>query len=149
MAGQLGRALEKMTSQGLLFDTCAILYIANKTKIAVGARAAFEQAFDRNHAFISAISALEIGQLSSRKRASSPSNPFRFFHGFSALPGVSLCALSPDVLLQSSYLPRWQHKDPVDRILVATARKHDLTLATSDRAILAYGAQGHVKTLAC
>jgi PIN domain nuclease of toxin-antitoxin system len=138
-----------MTSQGLLFDTCAILYIANKSKIAQGARAAFEEAFDRNHAFISAISALEIGQLSVRRRASSPADPFRFFHGFSTLPGVSLCALSPDVLMHSSYLPNWRHRDPVDRILVATARKHDLTLATSDRAILAYGAEGHVKTLAC
>jgi PIN domain nuclease of toxin-antitoxin system len=138
-----------MTSQGLLFDTCAILYIANKSKIADAARAAFEQAFDLNQVYISPVSALEIGQLSSRKRDGAPADPFRFFYGFSALAGVSLCSLSPDLLLHSSYLPNWRHKDPMDRILVATALKHDLTLATRDREILAYGAQGHVKTLAC
>ncbi|HTO31803.1 MAG TPA: hypothetical protein VL202_11575 [Pararhizobium sp.] len=32
---------------------------------------------------------------------------------------------------------------------IATARERDLTIITRDRAILAYGAAGHVKTLAC
>lgn len=41
------------------------------------------------------------------------------------------------------------NNDPIDRILIATAREHDLTIITRDRAILAYGAAGHVKTLAC
>jgi PIN domain nuclease of toxin-antitoxin system len=37
----------------------------------------------------------------------------------------------------------------MDRLLIETARSQDLTLVTSDRAILAYGTEGHVKTLAC
>ena len=37
----------------------------------------------------------------------------------------------------------------MDRILIATARKNNFSLLTNDRAILAYGAEGHVKTLAC
>jgi PIN domain nuclease of toxin-antitoxin system len=37
----------------------------------------------------------------------------------------------------------------MDRLLIATARHFDYTLVTNDRAILAYGALGHVKTLAC
>ena len=37
----------------------------------------------------------------------------------------------------------------MDRILVATARHYGFTLVTSYCAILAYGRQGHVKTLAC
>ena len=36
------------------------------------------------------------------------------------------------------------HKDPADRILVAIAREHELTLVTADERILNYG---HVKTL--
>ena len=35
-------------------------------------------------------------------------------------------------------LPSGFHKDPADRILVATAREHDLTLVTADERILAY-----------
>ena len=52
-------------------------------------------------------------------------------------------------MIGSHYLPGRIHSDPMDRLLVETARRLDLTLVTSDRAILAYGALGHVKTLAC
>ncbi len=134
---------------GLLLDTCAILYIANKDKLRAETSAALENAFDGNRAFISAISALELGQLSVRRREKAPADPFKFFDSFSSLSGISLCTLSPGILIQSSFLHPWRHKDPVDRILVATALANNLTLVTSDRAILAYGALGHVKTLAC
>ncbi len=56
---------------------------------------------------------------------------------------------SPAIFVTASFLPEPLHKDPIDRILIATARTHDLTIITRDRAILAYGAAGHVKTLAC
>ena len=52
-------------------------------------------------------------------------------------------------LINSSFLPQPIHNDPTDRILIATAREHDLTIITRDQAILAYGAAGHVRTLAC
>ena len=138
-----------MMNKGLLLDTCTILYISNKEKLQQGTQGALEHAFNRNHAFISTISALELGQLSVRRRAKVPADPFKFFNDFSSLLGISLCALSPEILLRSSFLPAWRHKDPVDRILVTTALVYNLTLVTSDRAILAYGALGHVKTLAC
>jgi PIN domain nuclease of toxin-antitoxin system len=138
-----------MIKKGLLLDTCTILYIANRDTLREDTRHTLEQAFNGNHAFISTISALEIGQLSARSRAKIPADPFKFFNGFSMLLGISLCELSPEILLRSSFLPSWRHKDPVDRILVTTALVYNLTLVTSDRAILAYGALGHVKTLAC
>jgi PIN domain nuclease of toxin-antitoxin system len=40
-------------------------------------------------------------------------------------------------------------KDPVDRILIATARRHRWKLITRDRRILDYGARGFVSVLAC
>ena len=52
-------------------------------------------------------------------------------------------------LINSSFLPQPIHNDPTDGILIATAREHDLTIITRDQAILAYGAAGHVRTLAC
>lgn len=44
----------------------------------------------------------------------------------------------------SNYLPGDFHRDPADRIIVATARLHDIVLITKDRRMLAYP---HVKTL--
>ena len=42
----------------------------------------------------------------------------------------SLPVLSPEVLIDSSVLPGKPPNDPIDRIIIATARQHDLTLVT-------------------
>ncbi len=63
--------------------------------------------------------------------------------------GAEVVDASVPILIGSSFLPGSIHNDPTDRIIIATAREHDLTIITRDRAILAYGAAGHVKTLAC
>ncbi|TCU04995.1 hypothetical protein [Rhizobium sullae] len=57
--------------------------------------------------------------------------------------------VAADIFIASSFPPQSLHKDPIDRIIIATGREHDLTIMTRNRAILAYGAAGHVKTLAC
>ena len=62
-------------------------------------------------------------------------------------PGVSLLPLSPEIALDSSRLPGAFHGDPADRILVATARRHEKKLVTADQAILNYAADGYVDTL--
>ena len=53
------------------------------------------------------------------------------------------------LLLRSSFLPGSPTGDPADRILAATAREYGFTLVTRDRALLAYGEQGHIRALAC
>ncbi|HSA82261.1 MAG TPA: type II toxin-antitoxin system VapC family toxin, partial [Geminicoccaceae bacterium] len=60
-----------------------------------------------------------------------------------------MAPLTAEIAIESNHLPGAFHNDPVDRILVATARIEDLTLATRDRAILDYAAQGHLRALAC
>ena len=57
--------------------------------------------------------------------------------------------ISPEILIESTALPGAIHKDPMDRILVASARLLDMILVTRDEPILAYGREGHVRTLAC
>ncbi|MFM9197801.1 MAG: PIN domain-containing protein [Planctomycetia bacterium] len=42
------------------------------------------------------------------------------------------------VAIEAYKLPGRFHKDPADRMLVATARINDLTLVTADERILAY-----------
>jgi len=44
-------------------------------------------------------------------------------------------------------VPGNMHRDPSDRILVATAREHGLTLLTRDRDLLAYRRKGHLNVL--
>jgi PIN domain nuclease of toxin-antitoxin system len=58
---------------------------------------------------------------------------------------VKVIEISPEVSIDSTRLPEWDHKDPGDRLVVATARVHRLTVLTSDRKILSYP---HVASLA-
>jgi PIN domain nuclease of toxin-antitoxin system len=60
-----------------------------------------------------------------------------------------LADMPPDVLIASSFLPGVPPRDPADRIIAATARDLGATLITRDRALLAYGGQGHLNVVAC
>ena len=75
--------------------------------------------------------------------------PERWFVNLLEMPGVKLADMPPDLLIESSYLPGKPPKDPTDRIIVATARELGATLLTRDRALLDYGAQGHVSVVEC
>ena len=99
--------------------------------------------------YMSPISAWELGSGVAKGKLALAAEPLTFFARFKEISAAKLCEMGPDILVASSFLPGPIHKDPFDRILVETARRLDLSLVTSDRAILAYGAQGHVKTLAC
>jgi PIN domain nuclease of toxin-antitoxin system len=64
-----------------------------------------------------------------------------------ALPAqrTRVLPITPQIAIESARLPPPFHKDPADRLIVATARIHDLTVITSDDKILDYP---HVTSLA-
>lgn len=60
--------------------------------------------------------------------------------------GVRLAALSAAVAIDAGSIPRTALADPLDRLIVATARQLDATLLTSDARILAYASDtGNVR----
>jgi PIN domain nuclease of toxin-antitoxin system len=63
--------------------------------------------------------------------------------------GALTVPLTSEIAVSCHRLPGRLHDDPIDRILVATARIESLTLITRDRAILDYAAQVHVRALPC
>lgn len=87
--------------------------------------------------------------LVSRGKLPSTKHALAWFEDFVAASKVAVREATPAVLVAASYLPEPLHNDPMDRIIIATAREHDLTIITRDRAILSYGAAGYVRTLAC
>jgi PIN domain nuclease of toxin-antitoxin system len=91
----------------------------------------------------------ELGMLVSKGRLPTTKHPLKWFEEFVRSASVEVEPVNPPILVSASYLPTPIHNDPIDRILIATAREQNLTIVTRDRAILAYGSAGHVKTLAC
>ncbi len=138
-----------MIAEHLLLDTCVIIFACEGKELRKEAETRLQRAATGGSLRVSPMSAWELGKLVASGKLRLPVDPLDYFESFAGQPGIRACELTAEMLVRSSLLPELTHKDPVDRILIATARICDYTIVTSDRTILAYGAQGHVKTLAC
>jgi PIN domain nuclease of toxin-antitoxin system len=134
----------------LLLDTHAAVWTTEGLPLASAATEAMDAVYRSGGTiFVSAISAWEIGLLVARNRIGLSARPERWFQKVLAIPGVKLAELTPDILIESSFLPGDPPRDPADRIIIATAREIGATLVTRDRLILKYGENGQITTLAC
>lgn len=136
---------------GLLLDTCALIWIGEAGEDHLGPA---ERALDEARAagqpiWLSPMSAWEIGILASKGRLRMAASPKSWLDRVMQAGGVQWAAMSPDVLIASSFLPDAPNGDPADRIIIATARELGLRLMTRDRKILDYAAKGHVMALEC
>lgn len=136
--------------QPLILDTCVLVFMNEKTPLAQTAIETMQAVSESDGiTYISPVSAWEIGMLASRGRLQLLIRPERWFANLFEVPGVKLADMSPDLLIASSYLPGTPPRDPFDRIIAATARELGATLITRDRALLAYGEQGHMSVVEC
>lgn len=136
--------------QPLLWDTCAAIWIYEKAKLSKVAIDLLAAAYREGvPSYVSPITAWEVGSLVSRGRLQLLIRPERWFANLFEAPGVKLADMPADLLIASSYLPGTPPKDPMDRIIAATARDLGATLITRDRALLAYGKQGHMSVVEC
>jgi PIN domain nuclease of toxin-antitoxin system len=133
----------------LLLDTCAVIWLFNGSPISDEAKAAIAQAARDDTLYVSPFSAWEIGMLAQKKRIALTMSATQWFSRVVDHPSVTLASLSPDLLIESSFLPDEPPGDPADRIVIATARKLGAAIVTRDRPILSYARKGHVPALAC
>ena len=106
-----------------------------------------ERAVQRGHIVVSAISVWEIALLEAARRIELSVDVRAWVCRALAFPGVRLKGLSPSIAIESTRLPGQLHRDPADRILIATARLLGAALVTCDKRILAYAKKGHVKVV--
>jgi len=134
----------------LLLDTCALIWLAHAEPVADTAlRAMAAAARDGEPVYVSPMSAWEIGMLSARGKLALSIDPLVWFQRVLRVQGVELADLTPRILIGSSYLPGTPPRDPMDRIIAATARENDYRLITRDKHLLAYADAGHLNVLAC
>jgi PIN domain nuclease of toxin-antitoxin system len=60
---------------------------------------------------------------------------------------LKLLPVTPQIAIEAALLPDGFHGDPIDRIIAATARVHNLVLCTHDEKLLRFGQQGVYKFL--
>ena len=129
-----------MNDNALLLDTCALLWLASgSTRLSSDGRNAIASA---RTLLFSPISAWEVAQLVRHGELALPLPPLAWMEAMVERYGLTLIPLSLDVLINSAELPP-HHKDPADRIIIASAILRDVPVVTSDRRYFDYG----VKTL--
>ena len=106
-----------------------------------------EAAAEQGEVLISAISVWEVAQLAALRRLDLALDVRTWVARALALPGIHLKGLSPSIAIESTRLPGSPHRDPADRMLMATARLAGAALVTCDAAVLAYATHGHLRVL--
>jgi PIN domain nuclease of toxin-antitoxin system len=99
-----------------------------------------------NGRLVSAISVLEIARLCADQSIIFSISPKTWIEASARELQLEHLSVEYSVAIEAYALPDPFHRDPVDRILVATARLHQATLLTADERILAYP---HVRTEDC
>lgn len=127
----------------LILDTCAIIWaVSDEARLPLKASAALTDS--ESQVFVSPISAAEIACACESGRLTLDRHWKKWFRHFTGQCGWEIIPLDLDVIEEAYSLPGVFHRDPADRMIVATARLRGLSVVTADEKILAYP---HVNTL--
>ncbi len=121
----------------LLLDTCAWLWYVNGNdkQLSSAAKRALRQA---DRLGVCVISAWEVGMLVAKGKIGLTLDLDTWIRAALSAPKIELTALTLKAALDSTRLPGEVHRDPADRMLIATARSEGCAICTSDEKILGY-----------
>jgi PIN domain nuclease of toxin-antitoxin system len=121
----------------LLLDTCTFLWlVAGVENLSERAVSVLQDA--GNDSYLSSASAWEIGVKYAAKKLQLVDVPHRYVPHYRELHEIRALSLDEESVLRSTQLPPL-HKDPFDRMLVAQALTHELTILSPDPLIAQYG----------
>ncbi len=129
----------------IVLDTHTLVWWAtNDSSLSKKAKSVIERERAGGEIVVSAISAWEIAMLVERETLAFSMDVENWLAIVQQIPGVRFAPIDVDISTKSVKLPGEFHKDPADRLIVATARKFGAPLVTKDLKIRAYD---HVKTI--
>jgi PIN domain nuclease of toxin-antitoxin system len=136
-------------SPRILLDTHAWAWFEQgEERLPIKARQQIEKAAWAGSLYIAAISLLEIANQHRRGRIQLSIPLKQWFAETLNHRGMQIVPLTPEIALETTLLPESFHGDPADRLIASTARVENLTLYTHDKAILRFGKQGLLHTVA-
>lgn len=134
---------------GVVLDTHALIWLlTGNERVKPVVRQEIDNASFAGGVHVCAISLWEVAMLVAKDRLTLLRDVGDWIDDVVAHPGLTIVPLAPEIAVASTRLPGEIHRDPADRIIVATARTLGARLVTADRALLEYGSAGHVATLA-
>jgi PIN domain nuclease of toxin-antitoxin system len=138
----------------VLLDTCAVIWLVNGGALSAEAVSVIRDAGQTDGVHVSTASAWEIGMLSRPRPRRAETldflpDPKTWFAKLMGMPGIRQASITAAIAIHASYLPGDFRADPMDRLIVATARHLGMPIVTSDRKILAYAKAGFVQAIPC
>jgi len=129
----------------IVLDTHTLVWwVTGDTTLSKKAKAAIEREQAGGDIVVSSISAWEIAMLVKRDRLVLSMDVSSWLSAVTQVDAVRFVLVDVEVATKSVELPGEFHKDPADRMIIATARKLAAPLVTKDERIQAYA---HVKTI--
>jgi PIN domain nuclease of toxin-antitoxin system len=133
----------------LLLDTHVWIWLLDGDSRRIGPRT--RRLLDKAHARaalrVSPVSVFEVSALHTSGRLALSRSLEQWLDAAIDGAGIRLAPISREVAVDAGLLPRHLVGDPMDRLLVATARQADATLVTADAKILDYAAaSGNIST---
>jgi PIN domain nuclease of toxin-antitoxin system len=123
----------------ILLDTHVWLWwLHDPSRLSDPVKAAIALEESHSGILVSTISVWEIAVKSSIGKLTLPLAIDEWYAMAQTHPGVIVEPLNPLDAIASTQLPGTFHKDPADRILIAIARRYDVSLVTLDAQILNY-----------
>jgi PIN domain nuclease of toxin-antitoxin system len=113
----------------IILDTHVWLWLANEPEKL--SRTALRAIDESSEVGISSISCWELARLASRGRIRLDRDPLDWIRYALQAPHFRLIDVSPEIAVEAAQLD-WDHKDPADRMIVATAMVHGARLVSKD-----------------
>jgi len=124
----------------LFLDTHVLVWlVSNPDKLSKAALGAITRAQKKGERlYVSSVSIWEIAMLIVAKRLVLTIDTQKWLETLESLPSFSFVPVGNAIAKASVFLDDFPHRDPADRMIVASARDLEATLVTSDQKIRAY-----------
>jgi PIN domain nuclease of toxin-antitoxin system len=129
----------------IVLDTHALVWwVAEDAQLSRRAREVIEAEVHDGEILVSAISAWEVAMLAKAGRLALTMDATTWLDTVAQVPAVRFVPVDVRISVHSVDLPGEFHKDPADRIIVATARQYSVPLVSADLKIRDYA---HVQAI--
>jgi len=129
----------------IVLDTHALIWwVTGDSLLSKKAKTVINKEMVGGEIIISSITAWEVAMLVEREKIFLSMDVSRWLATVAEIDNVHFVPVDTEIALKSVDLPGTFHKDPADRMIVATARTLAAPLVTKDEKIRAYV---HVKTI--
>ena len=131
----------------LTLDNHVLIWYSEGTNLSNDQVNIIEQAQEQGNLYISTISIWEVAMLIEKDRIALSISLDEWIEKLTFTLRLNFIDLSIAILTQSCALPKYDYKDPADRLIISSVRSINSHLMTFDQRIIDYADKGYLKVI--